>query len=99
MFPGFPGEERRREIGGGNEPVDPSGARFLATRPKELYRSSAEWQRGINNPQRTSAWVEWGVSVYMYVSVTFSQRHVLKCKALGTERMCLCVVRARMKYC
>ena len=41
----------------GNEPVDTSGARFVATRPKELYRSSAERQRGITNPQRASAWV------------------------------------------
>ena len=71
MFPGFPGEERRREIGGGNKPDDPSGAQFVATRPKELYRNSAERPRGITNPQRASAWVEWGVGVYMYVSVTF----------------------------
>jgi hypothetical protein len=84
VFPGFPGEERRREIGRGNKPDDPSGAQFVATRPKELHRNSAERPRGITNPQRASAWVEWGVGVYMYVSVTFSQSHVLKCKSLGT---------------
>ena len=88
MFPGFPGEEIRRELRVGNEPVGAPGAGFVATRTNELYWSNVQ-QRGITNPQRASTWVEVGVGVYMYVSVTFPQPHVLKCKALGTERMCL----------